>query len=192
MRIKKSVSVSSLLGVAFLLFFVLISTEKKQGFVVSNEVYSFGGKLDYIELYGGPRMEVRYIGNSIHPTWEGGMYFDGWYNKILGKIIWLNLWGGGLTQELIYLEKVFPLESLTKSSKYIGILGFAGTVPGVDVREGCDEGLRSGAGLVNWLNGTGDMIFSDEHMSAITSAKLYARRYNARLNQIRCSASKSE
>lgn len=169
-------------------FSVLLSTnEKKQGFVVAREVSFLSGKLEYIESYQGIKTEVKYIGNSIHPTSAVGMYFYGWYNKILGRIIWLNVWGGGLTQELIYLEKIYPIDSLAKDSKYIGILGIAGIVPGVDIREGCDEELRTVEGLVVWLNGTGEFIYSDEHMSALQNAQEYAKRYNGLLNVIRCS-----
>lgn len=190
MKIRSIAAVFSLIAICFSV--LLIPNEKKQGFVVGNEVFSLGGKLEYIESYEGDKKEIRYIGNAIHRTWRGGMYFDGWYNKIFDRIIWLNVWGGGLTKELIYLEKMFPIDSVTIQSKYLGITGIGGEVPGIDIREGCDEGLRTDGGLVVWLNGTEDYIFSDEQMTAIQNARVYAEGYNTLLRKIRCSANNSE
>lgn len=190
---KKSVFVFLLLvGVAFLFSVVLSTNETKQGFVVSNEVFFLGGKLEYIESYEGDKKEVRYLGNEIRKDWRWGMYFDGWYNKIIGRIIWLNVWGGGLTQDLIYLEKMYPIDSVTIQSEYLGIKGIGGEVPGVDIHSVCDEGFRIDGGLVVWLNGTEDYIFSDEQMTAIQKARVYAERYNKILRKIRCDANLSE
>lgn len=190
---KKSVFVFLLLvGVAFLFSVVLSTNETKQGFVVSNEVFFLGGKLEYIESYEGDKKEVRYLGNEIRKDWRWGMYFSGWYNKIIGRIVWMNVWGGGLTQELIYLEKMFPVDSVTIQSKYLGLIGIGGEVPGVDIRSDCDEGFRIDGGLVIWLNGTEDYIFSDEQMTAIQKAGVYAERYNNLLRKVRCDANITE
>ena len=100
-------------------------------------------------------------------------------------MIWMDTWGYGLTEDLIYLKQKFPLDG-SSSKAFLGLKGFSGNVPGINVELGCGEDLYIDSDDIYWLEGTDDMIFSEDHQSAIEEAKEYALQYNKNLYSKKC------
>jgi len=165
---------------------MIFLVEEKRGYIV--EVYKSGwvSEIVYTEEYKGTARQARLLIVPFEDKREGANYFCGYYNKLIGAYLWLSKCESGMTDDLLYYSERFSLKNITKDSSYLGIKSYAGTVPGVEPSDGCDDDHFIGAEDVYWLDGTGDIIFSQEQLSAIEKVKKNAHEYNQSLHAIKC------